>query len=39
VIGISHWGLFPAWNSLALAPLEYAYKQGFVTLFHDWEFD
>lgn len=37
MIGISHWGLFPAWDSLELAPLQYAWERGFVTLFHRWE--
>lgn len=39
MIGISHWGLFPAWDSLALAPLQYAYDHGFVTLWERNQFD
>lgn len=38
MIGISHWGLFPAWASLEVAPFKYAYDHGLVTLWHDWEF-
>lgn len=38
MIGISHWGLFPAWDSLELAPLQSVYDRGFVTLFHGWDF-
>lgn len=38
MISISHWGMFPVWASMPLAPLQCALAHGFARLYwHGFE--